>query len=209
MGTAITDVEKPVRPPLWIRLRSWKWWVYGDVHSKPLDKLPKWCTTQLVVTIFLWCLLCGHPWWVTWINRHPPTFSELQTVQGVVVRTSSKNPQITLKLSDGRSLDLEFPAFLGTYGRSSAGPASLGPNNERVHDCHAIVWFDKPRYTLWNRYRIWQIRCEDRNTFATFGEIVRTADIDLFYSGLFIFFLIPLGLARVILRTRRGYYGID
>lgn len=194
------------KPSIGVRLRSWRWWVYGDMNSPPREKPPKEFYFHLVFGLFLWIFIAVHPWLSTWMNRHPPEFSSLESVRGAVVHTSRKSPHLGLKLDDGRILDMEYPGFLNTYGSSPGGTKGLGHDNEKVLGCVATVWFDVPKYTLWQRYRIWQIVCDNKQAGATYSELVAESWMDLTLRALVAFFVIPLGVGIWSIRYLRKYY---
>lgn len=207
MIDAMVENELPDKPTIGQRLRSWKWWVYGDMHSKPLEKPPKGLRLQLFIGIFGWLFIAVHPWVTTWINRNPPPFSELQVAHGKVVGTDFKNPHLVLQLDNGEVLKLEYPSFMNTYGRTSAGIRKFGNDNAKVLGCRGTVWFDVPRYTLWRRYRVWQISCDDRDIGASYDEIIfSSGDMSLVLFGFGAFILIPMVTALWFVRFRRGYY---
>lgn len=122
------------------------------------------------------------------------------------MRTSRKSPHLALKLSDGQILDMEYPGFLNTYGSSPGGTQGLGPDNRNVLGCAATVWFDIPRYTLWKRYRVWQIICDRGQPGATYGELRSESSMSLTFYGTAAFFVLPLLMAIWLIRYRRGYY---
>jgi len=198
--------DTPAKPSLCERLRSWKWWLYGDMNSQPRDRPPKGYYFQIALAVALWFFIAGHPWLTTWINRHPPEFSSLETVRGTVVRTSRKSPHLDLRLDNGKILNMEFPGFLNTYGSSPGGTRGLGSNNEKILGCTATVWFDVPRYTLWERYRVWQITCDDGHAGATYSELVAESSMSLAFSGVAAFIGLPFLLFIYFIRYRRGYY---
>lgn len=207
MNNLAIDAEQPVKPPLRQRMRSWKWWVYGDMNSKPLEKPPKGVRLQFSIGIIFWIVIAVQPCVSTWINRHPPKFSELQVAHGLVTSTNEKNPHLRLRLNNGDVLAMEYPSFMNNYGRTSAGPRKLGINNAKVLGCRATVWFDIPRYTLWQRYRVWQITCDDRDEGASYDEIIfSSGDMGLVFFGISAFILIPLLMALRFVRSMRGYY---
>lgn len=200
------QVDRNLKPLLRQRLRSWKWWVYGDINSQPLEKPPKGFLFKILLGGATWLLIAGHPWVITWLNSNPPEFSSLQIATGLVIHTNRKNPQIGLRLESGQILEMEFPGFLNTYGTTSSGIRSLGFNNQKVFGCRATVWFDIPRYSLWRRYRIWQIACEDGKVIASYGEITNSIQWDLLDAAIFAFLIMPLLMALTLARHKRGFY---
>lgn len=203
-----TPDTPPSKPSIGVRLRSWKWWVYGDANSQPRERPPKGFYFQLAFGVVLWTLIAGHPWLTSWINRHPPEFSSLEMARGVVVRTARKNPHLDLRLPSGVILNMEFPVFLNTLGSLPGGTGKLGNYNEQLLGCNATVWFDVPRYTPWKRYRVWQVVCENAQTAAFYSEIVSGTSwsLDLTLDGIFVFLVLPFGMGIWLIRYRRGYY---
>lgn len=207
MSNLAIETEQPAKPRLRQRLRSWKWWVYGDMNSKPLEKPPKGFRFQLFIGILFWLFIAVHPCISTWINRHPPKFSDLQVAHGIVISTNEKNPHLRIRLDNGEVLAMEYPSFMNNYGRTSAGPKKLGANNANVLGCRATVWFDIPRYTLWKRYRVWQIHCDDRDVSASYEEIIFDSEgMGLVFFGITAFILMPFLMALWFVRFMRGYY---
>lgn len=191
-ATSINQAQ--TEPTLAAKLRSWKWWVYGEMHPLPLEKTPWHCYAILAIDLLLWLAFFLHPWATTWINRTPPDFSALQTVHGKVIDTSSRAPHLWLKADNGSQLRMMFPTFLVDLQRPLGGTKSLGPANASVMGCQATVWFDKPRYTLFENYRIWQIRCDDGSEGASYDEIVAEAGLTqwLAWTAMIGFLLAPL-----------------
>lgn len=202
----VSGGDMPVKSPLRARLRSWKWWVYGYVDWQPPEKPPRGYYFQLVMAVVLWTVIAVHPWLTTWINRHPPEFSSLEMVKGTVVRTSRKSPHLGLRLESGEILNMEYPGFLNTYGSSPGGTRGLGPNNEKIRGCIATVWFDRPKYTLWKRYRVWQVICHGNQFGATHRELVTESTMSLGLRGAFAFFVLPFFLVIYLIRYRGGSY---
>lgn len=62
------SVPKPPKPPLSTRIRSWKWWVYGDMHSQPRVKPPKGFNVQLAIAFAVCWTFYLHP---TTVNANP------------------------------------------------------------------------------------------------------------------------------------------
>ncbi len=208
MSDAMTVIKQSPKPPLGQRLRSWKWWVYGDMSSQPLEKAPKGYRLNICLGIAIWLSLGVYPWIDSWINRHPPEFSSLQSVRGVITNTSRKSPQFILQLTTGERVRLEYQGFLGIYGRETGLMRRLGDENQNVLGCSATVWFDVPRFTLWKRNRVWQIACDNSPhgaSYENFREYFKKWN-RLIYWGVIIFFLIPLGMAIISIRFRRGFY---
>lgn len=110
IGKPAMPDNAPAKPPWGVRLRSWKWWVYGDVNSQLREKPPKGYYFQIAIAIVLWVAIAGHPWITTWVNRHPPAFSSLEITKGTVVRTSRKSPHLDLRLDSGEILNMEVLA---------------------------------------------------------------------------------------------------
>ena len=196
---------KRLKPRWRVRLRSWKWWLYGDVNSQPRKMPPKGFWFQVALAVLLWTFIAGHPWLTTWINRHPPEFSSLETIHGVVVRTGLKSPHLDLKLRTGEILGMEFPVFLNTYGSDSRIIKHLGMYNEGLLNCEAKVWFDVPKHTLWKRYRVWQIACDNINAEVSYAELANESRMGLgFYGAMAV--LLPLLLCFYFIRYLRKCY---
>lgn len=208
MSTAMAPVAVNPKPPLRQRLRSWKWWVYGDMNSQPLEKAPKGYLFNFCLGIVIWLILCVYPWIDSWINRHPPEFSSLQSIHGLVTNTSRKSPQFIFQLATGERMRLEYPGYLGIYGRDTGVMRRLGDENENVLGCSATVWFDVPRFTLWKRNRVWKIACDNSQhgaSYENFRDYFEKWN-SLIYWGVINFLLIPIGLVIILIRFRRGYY---
>lgn len=208
MSTAMPQTDRIPKPTLSQRIRSWKWWVYGDLNSMPREKPPKWYRAQFVIGLFFWVLLGVHPWIATWINAQPPNFSDLQIVHGKVINTSRKSPHLGIKTETGEIISMEYPGFLTNYGSSPGGTRSLGRENERVLGCVATVWFDVPKYTLWVRYRIWQIKCDNGQASALYEELlaISTSSMGLVFWAVTVFLFMPFFMFIYLIRYRRGYY---
>ena len=199
--------EKPPKPPWRIRLTSWKWWVYGDAYSQPLEKLPKGFYTQVGIGITLWVVIAFHPWVTTWINREPPPFNQLQVVEGTIHTTYEKDPHVIFKTRDGLTLQMEFPVFLNTLGKQMppANIRNLGKFNRNLAGCEGRIWFDIPIGTLWKRYRIWQVECPNLGLSVPYTAISKHEE-PLWFAALFVFFFLPIGLFSIFFRMSRGNY---
>lgn len=199
--------DKRPKPPWGVRLRSWKWWVYGDAYSQPLDKLPKGFYGQVFFVVALWVVIAFHPWVTTFINRKPPPFEQLQMVEGTIHTTYEKNPHVILKTRDGRNLEMEFPVFLNTLGSqmASANIRNLGRFNRNLLGCNGHIWYDVPAGTLWTRYRIWQIECQNLGLTVPYS-VVRQYDEPLWFAAIFAFFLMPFCFLSILFRMSRGNY---
>jgi hypothetical protein len=198
---------KPPKPPWGVRLRSWKWWVYGDVDSQPLDRLPKRFYKHVAGAVTFWAIVAFHPWVTTYINRDPPPFEQLLEVEGFIHTTYEKNPHVILKTRDGRNLEMEFPVFLNTLGKQMppANIRNLGRFNRNLVGCEGRIWYDIPVDTLWTRYRIWQVECPNLGMSVPY-EVVSKHDEPLGFAAIFVFFLMPLGFLSILFRMSRGNY---
>lgn len=199
--------EKPPKPPWRIRLTSWKWWVYGDAYSQPLEKLPKGFYTQLGIALTLWVVIAFHPWVTTWINREPPPFDQLQMVEGTIHTTYEKNPHVIFKTRDGRNLEMEFPVFLNTLGKQvpSGNIRNLGKFNRNLVGCQGRIWYDVPVGTLWTHYRIWQVECPNLGLSVPY-RLISQYEEPLWFAAFFVFFFLPLIGASILFRSSRGNY---
>ncbi len=199
--------EKPPKPPWRIRLTSWKWWVYGDAYSQPLEQLPKGFYKHVAFAITLWVVIAFHPWVTTFINREPPPFDQLKVVEGTIHTTYEKNPHVILKTRDGTNLEMEFPVFLNTLGKETprTNIHGLGKFNRNLVGCEGRIWYDIPVGTLWTRYRIWQVECSNSNLWVPY-EQVSLSDPYLGFSAIFVFFLLPLMGLSIFFRMSRGNY---
>lgn len=192
-------------PTLAEKLRSWKWWVYGEINPLPLEKTPWHYYAILVTDIVFWLAFFLHPWAATLINREAPALSTLQTVHGKVINTSGRAPHLWLETDNGSRLQMSFPTFQIDLLRPTGGAKSLGPGNASVRGCQATVWFDKPRYTLFENYRIWQIRCDDGSEGASYEEIAAEAGLNdwLVWTGIMGFLVFPLFAFVYLERSKR------
>jgi hypothetical protein len=193
------------KTPWRVRLTSWKWWVYGDAYSQPLDKLPKGFYGQLALAVGLWVLIAFHPWVSTFINLKPPPVEQLQVIEGNVTSTRDKNPHVMFKTRDGRRLEMEFPVFLNTLGSQTTSVSGLGQFNRNLMGCEGRIWYDIPVGTLWTRYRIWQVECENLGVLVPYATVNQPKNT-LGFSAFFVFLLMPLGLLSIFLRMSRGNY---
>jgi hypothetical protein len=205
--TETTLTERAPKPPWRVRLRSWKWWVYGAVDSQPLDQLPKGFYKSLTIAVTLWVVIAFHPWVTTFINREPPPFDQLKVVGGTIHTTYEKNPHVILKTRDGVNMEMEFPVFLNTLGQQVPGFDNryLGQFNRKLVGCDGRVWYDIPVGTLWTRYRIWQVECSNSNLNLSYDVVSKSRD-RYFDAAIFVFFLMPLGFISIFLRMSRGNY---
>lgn len=208
MNSEVFKNEAPIKPPLRQRLLSWKWWIYGDMNSQRSKQTPKGYRFHVVCGLLMWLSLGVYPWINTWINRHPPEFESLNKVHGQVAYTSSKNPQFILQLETGELLELEYPGFLGIYGKGTGLMRRMGVENKNVLGCSATVWFDNPRYTLWQRNRVWQIECDNKQAGASYKNFVDKFESSngLIYWGVIHFLLMPIGIMIIFIRYRMRFY---
>ena len=207
MTVKTETTEKPPKPPWRVRLRSWKWWVYGDAYSQPVDKLPKEFYNSLAMATTTWVLIAFHPWVTTYINREPPPFDQLKLVEGTIHTTREKNPHVTLKTREGVNISMEFPVFLNTLGQQppSFDNRYLGQFNRHLVGCEGRVWYDIPVGTLWTRYRIWQVECPNLGLNVPYSVIMERPP-GLWFFGTGVFFLMPLGFLSIFFRMSRGNY---
>lgn len=207
-NTAVVN-QPENEPSLAVKIRSWKWWVYGEMNPQGLDKTTWHYYAILFTEVAFWLVFFLHPWMATWLNREPPALSNLQVVHGKVINTSGRAPHLWLEMENGSKLRMNFPTFLIDLQFPPGGAKSLGPVNASVRGCQAKVWFDKPRYTLFENYRIWQIRCDDSSEGASYKEIVAEAGLNdwLIWTGILGFLLYPLFafiyLARMKLKLNK------
>ncbi len=200
------QAEKP-KPPWRIRLTSWKWWVYGDAYSQPLEQLPKGFYKHVAFATTLWVVIAFHPWVTTFINREPPPFDQLKVVEGTIHTTYEKNPHVIFKTREGVNLEMEFPVFLNTLGKQvpSGNIPNLGKFNRNLVGCDGRIWYDIPVGTLWTRYRIWQVECPNLSLLVPYEVVSKSRD-RYFDAGFFVFFLLPLMCLSIFFRMSRGNY---
>jgi hypothetical protein len=197
----------PPKPPWRIRLTSWKWWVYGDAFSQPLEQLPKGFYTQVTVLVTAWIVIAFHPWITTLINSEPPPFDQLKAVEGTIATTYEKDPHVVFKTHDGRRLEMEFPVFLNTVGKQMppADIRNLGKFNRNLVGCEGRIWYDIPVGTLWTRYRIWQVDCPNLGLAVPYTVVSKYKE-PLWFAAIFVFFFLPLMGASILFRSSRGNY---
>lgn len=200
--------SKPSKPPWSVRLTSWKWWVYGDAHSQPLERLPRGFYWQVAVSLVLWVVIAFHPWLTTYINRDVPKLNTLSVVEGTVINTFERDPHVLFITHDGQSLEMEFPVFLNTLGTQipTARLKYLGLFHRNLVGCEGRIWYDVPVGTLWKRYRIWQIECQHENISVPYLSLTEFDANALRFSAFFVFFFLPLGLLSILFRSSRGNY---
>ncbi len=193
------------QPPLAVKLRSWKWWLYGDVNSQPLPKPPSYYYPMLVSHLLLWAFLFAYPWFLTFAYRNPPELSTLQVEHGSITPNPSTATQFWMTTKDGRELPLEFPAYL-FIASIGGGVEKLGPGNQKLRGCDATVWYDTPRFTVLGRHRVWQIQCRDSDVAASYEEIVAESDVDgwLLVEGVLTFLVWPLVSLVTLARAKRN-----
>lgn len=200
------SVPQPPKPPLSTRIRSWKWWLYGDMNSQPRTEPPKGFKVQLAFGFVLWIFIGVQPWVSTWLNREVPDRASMQVLEGEIVKTARKAPHIYLKMADGETIALEFPVFLNNLGGATYWDRPrfyLGDYYEKLLGCKAEVLVSTPSFTLWKRYLIWNIQC--RNSLNRTPPLLEP-DFDLIGRGLLVFIGIPIGFFIIFIRMRRGYY---
>ena len=205
MNEIININTAQTEPSLSVKMRSWKWWVYGEINPQPLAKTPWHYYALLVTDILFWLVFILLPWTATWVNREPPALSTLQSVHGRVIDTRGRGPHVRIVSDDGSHLQMMFPTFLSDLLSPSGGAKSLGPANASVRGCQATVWFDKPRYMLFENYRIWQIRCDDGSEEASYDDIVAEAGLTywLIWTGIMGFLVFPLLAFIYLERSKR------
>ncbi len=197
------------KPPLGKRLRSWKWWIYGDIDSKPLETPLRMGWKAYLFHVLPYLLLGVCPFITHWVNRQPPRFDELQLVHGEVIKTSSSAPQISMRLDSGQMLRLTLPNgnFTGKGGEKGQIKV-LGDRNADVAGCFAKAWYSVPRLYLFQRNYVWQIECDDHSAGATYADFIRyfESHMNLFTQAVLIFLVMPLVILLYVVRYRRGYY---
>ncbi len=201
-----SELNEDTKPPLRLRLRSWKWWVYGEIAPRPAGPAPSCFYPVLVLDIVLWLLLCVYPWSATWINRQPPDIYSLQPVSMTVTQASRNSPQLTLKLPDGRLAEVEFPTYLNPFFNHDSASPVLAAARENLQGCTGKVWLDLPSHTLFNVYRVWQVDCDRPDASVYYHQVVHGSDLagTLVTMGLLSFVLIPLLGTIWLVRVRRG-----
>ena len=208
MKTSQPSVPQPPKPPWRVRLTSWKWWVYGDAYSQPLEKLPKGFYPQVAIAATLWVVIAFHPWVTTFINREPPPFEQLKVVEGTIHTTYEKDPHVVFKTHDGRRLEMEFPVFLNTLGKQMppANIRNLGKFNRNLVGCEGRIWYDVPAGTLWTRYRIWQVECPNLGLSVPYEVVTQFDNTGLGFMAIGGFLFMPLIFLSIFFRMSRGNY---
>lgn len=195
--------------PLAVRLRSWKWWVYGEINPKPVATTPSCFYPLLVLDIVLWLLLCVHPWVTTWINRQPPDIYSLRPVHATVIEASLNSPKLMLRLDDGRIGQVESPTFLNHFITVDSASTELAQARDKLHGCTGNVWIEELKHTLFTAYRFWQVDCDRTEDSLYYHQVVHGADLSgsLVKMGLLSFAIVPLLGGIWLLRVRRGLFG--
>lgn len=208
MNSKTSQAQKKEKPPWSVRLRSWKWWVYGDAYSQPLERFPKGFYWQVAICLGLWVVIAFHPWLTTYINREVPKLDSLSLVEGSVINTFEKDPHVLFKTRDGQILEMEFPVFLNTLGKQapSARLNYLGRFHRNLVGCEGRIWYDVPVGTLWKRYRIWQIECQREVISVPYRDLTQFDANGLGFFGIFVFLFLPLIGASILFRSSRGNY---
>jgi hypothetical protein len=144
-----------------------------------------------------WLLLVAQPMTSTFfINLNPPDETQLKDVRGEVIDTKNKDPHLTVKLENGEVLKYEFPVFLNSFG-SSAFNTQFGKNNEQLMGCKAIMKISNPKFTYYERRRIWEISCENSSSKLSREKIENEYWSDMkfmfFLSFIMGFLVMPAG----------------
>lgn len=197
---AVSNESDTTKPLLLTRAKSWKWWIYGDMNSQPREKAPKGFKFQVGLAFLLWIFIAFHPWISTRLNHGTPDSKDLQTMEGVIVKTSRKDPHIYLRVADGTIKTLEFPVILDNL-RSVVYTTEFGSNNELLLNCDAIIKVNAQRFTFRDRLRVWSIKCKNRDVSANFTE-----QLSIIYFEIMVFLIMPLFLFIYFIRMKRGFY---
>jgi len=155
-----------------------------------------WKSCSLATAI--WLLLAVQPLVSTFlINFEPPEI--LETTNGVVVRTARNDPHLVVKTDSGKEIKFEFPVFLNSMGGNSF-TTPFGKNNEFLIGCHVSMKVSTPKFTYYERRRIWEIECDQKNLFMSKEAIVQNyiSDMKLSFAIYGIMGLIIMPLALIV-----------
>lgn len=143
---------------------------------------------------------------LTWVN-HVPDRSELETVEVRILATRANEPHFIVELADGRQEEMEWPVPISFFG----GFRFAHWNKEEqaaLIGCHAVLQGQALRWTLRQRYRVWDLSCSEKRIFI---GLDKTAQGYLSWLrsgrnpvGMAAIFLVAAFICLVFLRERRG-----
>lgn len=192
-------------------IKKRKWWMPLTPYV-PQPKDTPWYAVNWGATVALFAvpLLYGIIIFAGAVNQAPDR-SDLQTLFGKVVQTHRLSPHLLIQLSDGRLKSMEFPVSPSLKGKGRPyygwredieGQALIG--------CHVEVLGTPIKWTFDDRFRVFELRCHDKNIDIGRLEIaekkLKSDQTDLIIIFLFVWFLAPVPLFIFILYRERKFY---
>ena len=144
-----------------------------DPTMQPESKKKPWfvkyrTTLGLLVCWFFVLIL---PWIVDMLNGIPKP-DELKTIEVRVLRIYEKEPHLRVQLPDGSEQYMEFPVSIGMKGGYLFHELSAD-EKARLPGCRAVVRGVPLKWTLTDRFRVWELICLEKNIYLNFDRSVK------------------------------------
>ena len=184
------------------------WLAGGPPNLEKLEKLKGkfWFVRHNVSLIMLLTSLAGGiaPMIVDYLNGIPdPT--DLEMVRIRILSTHLVEPHLLVEMPDGSQRGMEWPVAISYHG-GFRSYVLADEERQRLPGCQAMVRGMPLRWTINERFRVWELDCPEQNIHIDLDKTIR-AHTDPWDLKVF-FFVIYLGLylfiAVIFLRERRG-----
>ena len=181
----------------------------GPPNLEKLDKLmgKRWFMRYNVTLygVFLCLVLLDIPELVDRINGVPAS-TDLQTAQVRIIRTHLTEPHLFVEFPDGRQRGMEWPVPISADRKGYRSYAWTDEQRERLPGCLATVRGIPLRWTINDRFRVWELDCPVEDIEIGLDKTVRSymtpLDFEIFlfifYSGFHFFVFV------IYRREKRG-----
>lgn len=134
-----------------------------------------------------------------------PDPAALQTLQVRIIRTHVTEPHLFVELPDGRQRGMEWPVGISFHG-GFRSYVWTDDERQRLPECLATVQGVPLRWTVNDRFRVWELGCSAQSIRIELDKSIRARKIEegfldhflVFISGWYLFVFV------IYLREKRG-----
>lgn len=123
------------------------------------------------------------PFVVSLLNDIPDE-ADLQSISVRILKIYPTDPHLLVRLPDGHQRGMEWPVIISFGKKGMVSYILTDEENRRLPGCLATVRGVPLKWTISERFRIWELSCPDKNIQITFEKTKR--DFDRSRNGRFI-----------------------
>ncbi len=159
--------SKTAKPSLWHRFIEW---LSGPPNHEKLEMLkdkPWYVRFKLTFGTAVMIFICFViPETVNTINGLPD-WNSLDSLEVNIVATQNREPHLFVDLADGTRKTMEWPVHITPGKGGFKSYAWTDQEREALVGCVATIRGEQLRWTLTDRYRVWELACPKKKIWIS------------------------------------------